>query len=374
VFQTRTRAAARYAGASLYSHEEFLHYRHFRGFDGVRAVAALMVVAFHFGGSRFAFLSGWLGVHLFFVLSGFLITTLLLREEERTGKVSLGNFYIRRAFRILPAFYVALGATAAYLVAVGRTVSDGVFSSLGYYATFLPEFAPTGYFGHSWTLGIEEKFYVVWPILGFALLMRFRHQGIWRISILLALGAAALVFPGILIHYAVIGLGAALAIVMDSDRGFRAIRFLTIRWVAVSALIVFAVVQISAGTLIAIVGSQIPIIFVYGLAATLMLPGLVAFTPTTRALSWAPLRWLGQRSYSIYLVQFLAGIVVTSVLSMAGFGLVKTVLVAAVAAAIADLIYRGVESPAIALGKRITQRRSAAKKVPVSRDSVTQIA
>jgi peptidoglycan/LPS O-acetylase OafA/YrhL len=204
--------------------------------------------------------------------------------------------------------------------------------------------------------------------------MRFRHQGIWRISILLALGAAALVFPGILIHYVVIGLGAALAIVMNSDRGFRAVRFLTIRWVAVSALIAFAVVQISAGSLIAIVGSQIPIIFVYGLAATLMLPGLVAFTPTTRALSWAPLRWLGQRSYSIYLVQFLAGIVVTSVLSMPGLGFVKTVLVAAVAAGIADLIYRGVESPAMALGKRITQRRSAAKKVPVSRDSVTQIA
>jgi peptidoglycan/LPS O-acetylase OafA/YrhL len=59
---------------------------------------------------------------------------------------------------------------------------------------------------------------------------------------------------------------------------------------------------------------------------------------------------------------------------MPGLGFVKTVLVAAVAAGIADLIYRGVESPAMALGKRITQRRSAAKKVPVSRDSVTQIA
>lgn len=374
MFQTKARATARYFAASLYSRSDFLGFRHFRGFDGVRAIAALMVVAFHFGGVHFAFLSGWLGVHLFFVLSGFLITTLLLREEDRSGKVSLANFYIRRAFRILPAYYVALGATAAYLVAIGAAAGAGVFRSLPYYASFLPEFAPTGYFGHSWTLGIEQKFYLLWPILGFTLLLHVRRETVWRLVILLALGMAAFIYPGILVHYVVIGMGATLAILMNSSHGFRIVRFLTVRWVAATALLVLVAMQLMAGWLSIHWGSQIPVVFLYGLAAALSLPGLVAASRTTRVLSWTPLKWLGERSYSIYLVQFLAGYVVTAVLSMAGFGLTKAILVAAVSAAIADLIYRGIESPAIGIGKRITQRRSKRINASIQSEVVKQIA
>ena len=72
--------------------------RRFPALDGLRAIAAVIVVAFHFGGPRWTWLSGWVGVQLFFVLSGFLITTLMLREEESRGRVSLRSFYIRRVF------------------------------------------------------------------------------------------------------------------------------------------------------------------------------------------------------------------------------------------------------------------------------------
>ncbi len=374
MFLSKTLAASRHVAAPLYSHADFLRIRHFRGFDGIRALAALMVIAFHFGGARFVFLSGWLGVHLFFVLSGFLITTLLLREEERNGRVSVGNFYIRRVFRIVPAYYVALGATVAYLVAVGQTASAGVFRSLGYYATFLPEFAPATYFGHSWTLGIEQKFYLVWPLIGFLLLRRFGRKAGLRLAVLVALAAASLVFPDLLIHYVVIALGAGLAILMNSARGFRLIRVLLVRWVAATMLGVLVTVQLLAGWLSAALGSQVPVIFLYGLAAALALPGLCAATATTRVLSCAPLRWLGERSYSIYLVQFLANIVVSSVLLMSGFGLVKAVLVAVVASVIADVIYRAVEAPAIALGRWITARRSRRLRPLPAADAVTQIA
>ncbi|MEK8109623.1 acyltransferase [Micromonospora sp. M12] len=85
--------------------------RRFPALDGLRAVAAIMVFAFHYGGPSWKWLTGWIGVHLFFVLSGFLITTLLLREEHRYGRVSLRAFYLRRFFRIMPVYLLVLFLT-----------------------------------------------------------------------------------------------------------------------------------------------------------------------------------------------------------------------------------------------------------------------
>src|SRR4030088_1441759 len=76
--------------------------KHSDALDGMRAIGVLLVIFEHFAGERYKWLSGWLGVHIFFVMSGFLITTLLLREQERNGRVSLRDFYVRRVFRIMP--------------------------------------------------------------------------------------------------------------------------------------------------------------------------------------------------------------------------------------------------------------------------------
>ena len=100
------------------THEQFLALKRFPALDGVRAIAALMVVFFHYGGP--GFLQGWLGVQIFFVLSGFLITTLLLREQARDGRIDLREFYRRRAFRILPVYFVVLLVTAAGLLVAGQ--------------------------------------------------------------------------------------------------------------------------------------------------------------------------------------------------------------------------------------------------------------
>jgi peptidoglycan/LPS O-acetylase OafA/YrhL len=238
----------------------------------------------------------------------------------------------------------------------------------------MPEFAPTPYFGHSWTLGVEQKFYLFWPLIGFIVLVKVRRKTVWRLVILMALGAAAFVFPNVLIHYVVIGLGAGMAIIMNGDRGFRIVRLLTVRWVAAGAILVLVAVQLLAGWLSEAWGSQVPVVFVYGLAAALALPGLASQSATTRVLAWKPLKWLGERSYSIYLVQFLAATAVASVLAMPGNGFLKAALVAVVAAGMADFIYRGVESPAIALGKRITRRRTKTEHAVVGGEPVTQIA
>src|SRR4051794_39111404 len=97
----RRRGEGGSAGLPL-DYDQFRGAHRFSSVDGVRGIAAVAVVMFHFGGPSFAWASGWLGVHVFFVLSGFIITTLALREEEKNGRISLRNFYVRRIFRIWP--------------------------------------------------------------------------------------------------------------------------------------------------------------------------------------------------------------------------------------------------------------------------------
>ncbi|WP_374007765.1 acyltransferase family protein [Leifsonia sp. LS-T14] len=349
----------------LYTHADFLAMRHFGGFDGVRALAALMVVFFHFGGPKAAFTNGWIGVQLFFVLSGFLITTLLLREERMNGRISLGNFWIRRLFRILPAYYLVLAVTVLLLVAHGSFDDAGGPQSIWFFVTMNPEFAPTAMnFGQAWTIGIEQKFYLIWPLLAFVFIGPFllKRLAAWALLVVGVVACSLLFYQG-LIHYAVILLGCGLAMVLNSARGFRAVRFVTTRFFAVLALLVLVVLQIEAGAISVAFRGQDPTVFIYGIVAALALPGLCAPTPTARVLAWGPFRWLGQRSYSIYLVQLIAAGVVGSVFAAAGVGLLMATLVAIVSALMADLIFRWVEQPAIQAAKRITRRRDPEKLV-----------
>ena len=147
--------------------------------DGVRALAVLAVVAFHVDPALVP--SGSLGVEVFFVLSGFLITRLLLAEHARTGTVRLRGFYARRLRRLVPALVllvlaqtVVLGVhgrlSGAYAAAAARALSytDDLF--LGYGGT-------RGPFALTWSLSIEEQFYLLWPAALLALLARLRRSG-----------------------------------------------------------------------------------------------------------------------------------------------------------------------------------------------------
>jgi peptidoglycan/LPS O-acetylase OafA/YrhL len=150
--------------------------------DGLRAIAVLAVVGYH--GDVAWLRGGFLGVDVFFVLSGYLITALLLAEHAETGRVSVRAFYVRRARRLLPALFLLLLGTAAFSAFVAYAGDRGAiradaFASLLYVQNWHLVWARSSYFisfaapsplRHLWSLAIEEQFYVVWPLTLLALL------------------------------------------------------------------------------------------------------------------------------------------------------------------------------------------------------------
>ena len=158
--------------------------------DGLRALSIAVVVASHtsevydpkdprFSPSWAMLSNGQIGVSIFFVISGFLITNLLLRELECTGGISLQRFYVRRAFRILPAYY-------AFLVAILASAQlHWIFVSrkeLGSSFVFLWNYIPSSnswWLGHTWSLCVEEQFYLLWPIA----LVHLGRERAWRLAI-----------------------------------------------------------------------------------------------------------------------------------------------------------------------------------------------
>ena len=153
--------------------------------DGLRCLAVSWVLLFHFsqyglltfgGLVGFAAARGWMGVDLFFVISGFLITSILLREHANTGRISLKKFYIRRALRIWPAYYLMiLGTLLAALLIItvypASKSSELVLRTIKWPAMYLTDMY-TAYANterctllHSWSLAIEEQFYLIWPLI-----------------------------------------------------------------------------------------------------------------------------------------------------------------------------------------------------------------
>ncbi len=152
--------------------------------DGIRAVSILLVVGWHlsFSGTAPWLAQLWridpgnLGVRVFFVISGYLITSLLLAEHARTGTIDLRRFYIRRAFRIMPAFYVFLGAMAL-TTALGIVEAPGlsIVRAATYTANYAKDLGWT--VGHTWSLAVEEQFYLLWPGLIVLLGLRRSFRG-----------------------------------------------------------------------------------------------------------------------------------------------------------------------------------------------------
>ena len=154
-------------------------FRYVPALDGLRAIAVTAVIALHSGVGLAT--GGWIGVDVFFVLSGFLITTLLLREEEQTDRLRLGSFYIRRLLRLMPAlvFLLAVTLTVALLAQGHLPTSfapEHVLSGSAVAGTYVTDLivafthVQVGPFLHTWSLAVEEHFYLLWPlILGLAL-------------------------------------------------------------------------------------------------------------------------------------------------------------------------------------------------------------
>jgi peptidoglycan/LPS O-acetylase OafA/YrhL len=315
--------------------------RHLPALNGLRAVAVIGVVAYHLqlGWAR----GGYLGVDLFFVLSGFLITTLLLEEWVGSGRINLAAFWGRRARRLLPALFLVVAALAVYLVVNGVWGGAGAnglvdlsglrgdaISTLLYVNNWHSIFAHQSYFAqfstpsplqHTWSLAIEEQFYLVWPLV-LLVLFRFGRRG-WRgigVVLTVGLGVASSILMAVLltpggdptrVYYGTdtrlfdLMAGATIAFLAAArpQPNARARRTLHVAApVAGVALLVFWVLAGTSG------GLPTNFMFEGGFLVCAMLAGLVVADARLaepgrlgRALAWGPLHFLGTISYGIYL-------------------------------------------------------------------------
>jgi peptidoglycan/LPS O-acetylase OafA/YrhL len=343
----------------MMTHEQYLATKRFPALDGLRAIAALLVVVYHYGGPNWAMANGWIGVHLFFVLSGFLITTLALREEDRNGKISLADFYIRRAFRILPVYFAVLGIVVAFTYLRGKYSASGLSDAMPYFLTFTNEFAATAPFGQSWTLGIEQKFYLVWPFLAFGIAALSFPKRLGLAIGLIALMIALIPVMPYAGAYSPIIIGCALAIGLHYRKGFAVLRVFThpiAGFVLLTALVVVQthVTDIEAflqdgGT----VGGT-----TYAVLVALFIISLIPRGPIAWLFSTPPMRFIGERSYSVYLLQGVAASVVALSIPQLGVHRTLTALVVTVVALIvSDVLYRWVEVPMIDVGRKVVAWR-----------------
>ncbi len=272
---------------------------YFPALDGLRAFCVLMVIFNHTHVRVPPGIPTWVGVDIFFVLSGFLITTLLLRERETYGNVTLKGFYTRRIFRILPVYFVVLFSYIPILFVLHDSKRWQDYKhALPYLISFTQEFRPSTYgtiFGHTWSLGYEEKFYMVWPLL---LLLLYPLRG-RNLGIVVAIGAALLLLPPQASRsYGGLFLGALLAILLDKQCPNPLQGPLT-KIPATAALI----------TLVAsfeLLSLNTHLILIFSACATLLTAALVLNTSwLSRLFAHPAIVLLGKRSYAMYLVHVL---------------------------------------------------------------------
>lgn len=337
----------------------------FPALDGLRAVSIVMVLTSHLHDPFWSVFNGALGVTMFFVISGFLITTLLLREEDRNGRVSLKSFYIRRFFRIVPLYFLALGLAAVLVLGFGQGQGgDNFLQRLPLLATFNGEFAGTGTFSHSWSLGIEEKFYIVWPALAFAVpFIRSRLGQVLAIAVPAAMLASFIPWTGYLGIYMPILGGCALAVAMHHRRSFAAVHALANPWVS-SVLFVGALAFSFVETVQPLQDQSRYAHVAFGTLVLLAVPGtLIRGGWQQRFLSLPPIVYYGNLAYGIYLFHPFVGELIDRVIEP---GQTQPLLVAVRFAGmvvgsllVAWVLKRTIEQPLIEYGRRLTKRRPA---------------
>lgn len=301
---------------SLPDHHDYLRRARFPSIDGLRCLAVVPVVWHHATPSPPAGLLGRgpLGVDLFFAISGFLITTLLLRERRAYGVVNVGRFYARRALRIFPAYYLVLGLTTLRAVTwmpVGP-VRDHFLRNLPYWATYTANWFVDFDVGHpvvlafAWSLATEEQFYAVWPWLARA--PRWVLP-VTAVALLAALQSSRLGWIGAdwpaIVRRVIAGLaapictGALVAWMLDTGRGFQLLRpIVGARAAAPIALLLLAALVVDGrAPSLAIAASMSLVVAACAARPDHGLRGL---------LDAPPLLFVGAISYELYLVHVTA--------------------------------------------------------------------
>ena len=297
---------------------------HYPALDGVRGMAILMVFLAHTNPKILA--GGFLGVDLFFVLSGFLITTILVSEHSSNGKINFLRFYIRRALRLFPALFVMVGLFTVYIALKHRdqfamTLANAQAIVLYYWNWVLvlhynePGWSYQWFFGHLWSLSVEEQFYILWPFVVFGIL---------------SLPNSRLIFPAVLI-VGIVGSAIARLLLWDDKQIFNLyfrtdLHFDGLLWGALGAWIVFQKwlptthgstralsVAGTAGMALFVAAGYIELFWsgiafrggwtvLDALAMTGIVSAVACPTPVLRIfLESLPLRWTGKISYGLYI-------------------------------------------------------------------------
>lgn len=336
--------------------------RHIAALDGLRALAVAAVVVSHAWGS--AMPGGWVGVDVFFVLSGYLITTILLGEHARSGRIQLGRFYLRRALRLLPA----LGAAIVFAVVVAallwpRSAADTdreALAAIAYVANWAVVAGSfrSGLLTHTWSLSIEEQFYLLWPILLLILLRAGgRRVALWStLAIVAAVVAHRL--TGVSGAYfrtdtradsLLVGCAVALA---ASEGLLDRIPAWCTRAAAACGAVALAVVAARVAQPTTVLAEGFGYTLVAIAAATLVVAA--AERPCAvlvRALSAPPLVWVGRRSYGVYLYHPVC-IAIVSASALGAHGSLTLLAGAPLTLAVAAVSYRYLEQPFLRLKDR----------------------
>jgi peptidoglycan/LPS O-acetylase OafA/YrhL len=346
--------------------------KHIPALDGLRAIAVTMVLLFHAWGDQVR--GGFIGVDVFFVLSGFLITRLFIVEAARTGTINLRYFFMRRALRLMPCLWLVIGAMLgfAYLVDPPNffrlDIIDAV-CALTYVTNWhlIIEGDRRNLFGHTWSLAIEEQFYIAWAVVAYWLRRAQLRDialflsgtilclDIWRWFIA-AQGASYLrLYAGFDVRADELLGGCAAAAVIGVPAAQRALERLT-RSVALGPAALAALVSITAFDF-----GRPGLVFWYGPLLTILTvavlfdivlneQGFVA-----RLLSWRPLVYVGSISYGLYLWHDPMMYYFKS-----AEWYVRGAIAFVVAPVLAAGSYRYVEKPALLLKRRFEPMRQAA--------------
>lgn len=346
------------------AYRQFLATRYFSGLDALRAISVIGVIWVHVAGHQALTLlnQGHRGVDLFFAISGFLVTTLLLRENRQAGRISLRNFYMRRTLRIFPLYYavLALYCLLVFLTLRGTPKAAEFWSNLAAFATYTANWfvssanavdhGVTFYF--AWSLATEEQFYLFWPALLVLLLWKAKRpwlSGVTAVVVLLSMQWVA-VSHGTGLIATIVGslapailFGVMFALLLDDPKIFDSLYpSLGHRLAAPSAfLFLMALLQLDGhGTLIQFAMAL--------LVATVCLREDTVLHPF---LTWRPAVQIGVISYGIYLMHMIAANVVRRLLGHQS-GVDVFLLTCGLVYVMAWLSFRYFETPVLRLKGR----------------------
>ena len=381
-------------------------HRRLAALDGIRTVAVFLVILFHVSAPRSA--AGYIGVDIFFVLSGYLITAGLMREAGRDGRINLGNFWLRRFKRLMPAALLTLAVVTVWMLWIAplyemRNVSADLWWTLLYVAnwhlmTANSYFSDTGTpspLVHMWSLAVEEQFYVLWPllllaVLGLVLLLTFRrrrkdpaghvtlfrHLAGWLTLVLIVASAVTMhrVFDPSLPDRAYMGtdakafetlLGALAAIVLTNPavKSWLGRHHRSLAWIGVGVMVVLFPFLDGPPEMYYHWGA-----LVFSVGALLLIVGMVLAEGEgflAKVLGWGPVAYLGRISYGIYLYSFPMQQAIIQWMHGGAEPMVVNLMALAATVVLAGASWFLIERPALSLkGRAVTAKAAAPLAAP----------